>query len=70
MATEQLDDAPLVDASVCAASQGIKKPTFYKMVKAGLIPAYKVGVKQRGLRFSITEVRQALKALAQQAVKS
>lgn len=61
METEQTHDAHLVEADACAAAQGVSKSTFYKMVAAGLIPSYKVGVKGRGLRFSIAEVRQALR---------
>jgi excisionase family DNA binding protein len=61
MEPEQIGDEPLVKAEVCASAQGMPKATFYKMVKAGRIPTYKVGVKGRGLRFSITEVRQALR---------
>jgi excisionase family DNA binding protein len=61
METEQVNDAPLTDADACAASLGVPRTTFYRMAKAGLIPSYKVGVKGRGLRFSIAEVRQALK---------
>jgi len=57
----QTDEAPLVDAGVCAAANGIPKATFYKMVQANRIPAYRVGAKGRGLRFSIPEVRQALR---------
>lgn len=61
MNTDQIHEAPLVDADACAAAQGMSRSTFYKMVQAGRIPSYKVGVKGRGLRFSIAEVRQALK---------
>lgn len=61
METEQIHAAPLVDADACAVAQGMSRSTFYKMVQAGQIPFYKVGVKGRGLRFSIAEVRQALR---------
>ena len=54
-------EAPLIDADACAAALGLPKATFYKMAKAGRVPAYKVGVKGRGVRFSLTEVRQALR---------
>jgi excisionase family DNA binding protein len=61
MDTDKSTDGVLVDADTCAAAQGLTKATFYRMVKAGLIPAYRIGVKQRGLRFSIPEVRAALR---------
>ncbi|ULA61734.1 MAG: Helix-turn-helix domain-containing protein [Nitrospira sp.] len=61
MNSDQIHEAPLVDADACAAAQGMTRSTFYKMVKAGRIPSYKVGVKGRGLRFSIAEVRRALR---------
>lgn len=61
METQQTSDGPLVDAGACAMALGLPKATFYKMCKAGRIPTYKVGVKGRGLRVSITEARQALR---------
>ena len=61
METEQLHEEPLVVADACAAAQGVSRSAFYKMVQAGRIPFYKVGVKGRGLRFSISEVRRALR---------
>ena len=61
MESDHVDGKFLVNAEVCAVAQGMPKATFYKMVKAGRIPSYKVGVKGRGLRFSIAEVREALR---------
>ncbi len=61
METEQVNKEPLVPIDACAAAQGLSRSTFYKMVQAGKVPFYKIGVKGRGLRFSIAEVRQALR---------
>jgi len=62
MQSEEISCSALVDADACAAAIGLPKATFYKMVKAKLIPAYRVGVKGRGLRVSIPEVLAALRA--------
>jgi len=61
MQTEEITNNALVDADACAAAIGLPKATFYRMVKAKLIPAYRVGVKGRGLRVSIPEVLAALR---------
>jgi excisionase family DNA binding protein len=50
----------LLSAREVAALTGIPQSSIYRMAKAGLIPAYKVGVKRRGLRFSSAELMGAL----------
>lgn len=61
MESKQFNDDPLVTANVCAVAQGLPKATFYRMVREGRIPSYRIGAKGRGLRFSIAEVRKALR---------
>jgi len=61
MQKEEVTDSRLVGVDTCAPALGLPKATFYRMLKAKLIPAYRVGVKQRGLRVSIPEVRAALR---------
>ncbi len=62
-------DATLVDAATAAAKLGQAKSSIYRMAQAGLIPSYAAGPRLRGRRFDLAEVREALKALAQQSVK-
>lgn len=59
----------LVDAATAAAKLGQAKSSIYRLAQAGLIPSYAAGPKLRGRRFDLVEVRDALKALAQQTVK-
>lgn len=59
----------LVDAATVAAKLGQAKSSIYRMAQSGLIPSYAAGPKLRGRRFDLTEVRDALKSLAQRAVK-
>jgi len=59
----------LVDAATVAAKLGQAKSSVYRLAQAGLIPAYAAGPRLRGLRFDLAEVREALRALAQQSVK-
>ncbi len=58
----------LVDAVTVAAHVGQAKSSIYRLAQAGLIPSYAAGPRLRGRRFSLVEVRAALKVLAQQAV--
>jgi len=59
----------LVNAATLAAKLGQAKSSIYRLAQAGLIPSYAAGPRLRGRRFDIVEVRDALKALAQQAMK-
>lgn len=58
----------LVDAATVAAKLGQAKSSIYRLAQAGLIPSYAAGPRLRGRRFDLAEVREALRALARQAV--
>ncbi len=58
-------DNTLVDAATVAAKLGQAKSSIYRMAQAGLIPSYAAGPRLRGRRFDLTEVRDALKRLAE-----
>lgn len=58
----------LVDAATVATHLGQAKSSIYRLSHAGLIPSYAAGLRLRGRRFDLAEVRAALKALAQQTV--
>lgn len=62
-------DNTLIDAATVARKLGQAKSSIYRMAQAGLIPSYAAGPRLRGRRFDLAEVREALKALAQQSVK-
>jgi excisionase family DNA binding protein len=51
----------LVSATVLERRGILRKGTAYRMVRAGLLPAYKCGVKGRGVRFKVSEVLEALR---------
>jgi predicted DNA-binding transcriptional regulator AlpA len=59
----------LVHAATVATKLGQAKSSIYRMAQAGIIPSYAAGPRLRGRRFDVAEVREALKALAQQTVK-
>jgi hypothetical protein len=65
-----MDTDTLVDAATIAAKLGQAKSSIYRLAQVGLIPSYAAGPRLRGRRFDLAEVRQALKVLAEQAVKS
>lgn len=60
----------LVTAAVLEESGILTKGTAYRMVRAGLLPAYKCGIKGRSVKFRIDEVLAALRrpAAAEKAV--
>ena len=62
-------DNTLIDAATVASKLGQAKTSIYRLAQAGLIPSYAAGPRLRGRRFDLVEVREALKALAQKAVK-
>jgi hypothetical protein len=62
-------ETDLVNATLLAAKLGQAKSSIYRLAKSGLIPSYAAGPRLRGRRFDLTEVREALKALAQEKVK-
>lgn len=51
----------LLSAAECASLLRISTGSLYKMAREGLVPCYRVGQQQRGLRFDVDEVREALK---------
>ena len=58
----------LVDAATVAAHLGQAKSSIYRLAQAGLIPSYAAGPRLRGRRFDLTEVKEALRVLAQQRI--
>jgi hypothetical protein len=65
-----MESTNLVDAATVAAHLGQAKSSIYRLAQVGLIPSYAAGPRLRGRRFDLVEVRAALKALAQQGVRS
>jgi predicted DNA-binding transcriptional regulator AlpA len=63
-----MDSNTLVDAATVAAKLGQAKSSIYRLAQAGLIPSYAAGPRLRGRRFDLTEVREALRVLAQSVV--
>jgi len=64
-----MDNDALVDAATVATKLGQAKSSIYRLCQAGLIPCYAAGPRLRGRRFDLSEVREALRALAQQTAK-
>ena len=63
-----MDTDTLVDAATVATKLGQAKSSIYRLAKAKIIISYAAGPKLRGRLFDLAEVREALRALAQQAV--
>jgi hypothetical protein len=55
------DRHSLVSADICARALDITRGCLYRMARQGLVPSYRVGVQQRGLRFDVEEVKAALR---------
>ncbi|TKB64000.1 MAG: hypothetical protein E8D47_12180 [Nitrospira sp.] len=51
----------LVSAAALEELGILKKGTAYKMLNAGLLTAYRVGAKGRGVRFRVEEVLSSLR---------
>jgi len=51
----------LVGAAVVARQLGMNRSSVYRMAKAGKIPSYAAGPKLSGIRFSLSELREALR---------
>lgn len=60
----QPDDEQLVTALELERTMRIPRVTTYRMVRASLLPYYRLGVGRRGLRFKPAEVLAALRASA------
>lgn len=59
----------LVTAAVLEERGILKRGTAYRMVKAGKIPHYVVGMRTRGIRFKIDEVLATLRRPSSHEVK-
>jgi len=46
----------------------LRRGTVFRMMRSGLLPAYRVGVKGRGVRFRVDEVLAALRRPAREEV--
>lgn len=64
-----MESKNLVDAATVAAHLGQAKSSIYRLAQRGIIPSFAAGPRLSGRRFDLAEVREALKSLAQQAVK-
>ncbi len=51
----------LVSAKEAANALGMGASSLYRLAKAGKVPSYAVGPQLSGVRFSIIEVKQALR---------
>lgn len=56
-----MNDEPLVSARALEEKGILSKGTAYRLAKHGLIPAFTVGAKGRGVRFRVSEVIEALR---------
>lgn len=52
---------PLVSAKEAAKAVGMGARSIYELARTGRIPSYAAGPKLTGIRFSITEVKEALR---------
>jgi predicted DNA-binding transcriptional regulator AlpA len=64
-----MDSTILVDAATVAAHLGQAKSSIYRLAQNGTIPSFAAGPRLSGRRFDLNEVKAALKALAQRAIK-
>jgi hypothetical protein len=53
-------DLELVSAADLDEKKILRRSTTYKMVRLGLLPYYVVGPSQKGIRFRVCEVLEAL----------
>ena len=60
-----MTDRQLVSADRCSRALGITAGCLYRMAREGLVPSYRIGSRQRGVRFDLDEVRAALRRDAQ-----
>ena len=56
-----MNERCLVGADRCSHALGITPGCLYRMAREGLVPSYRVGSRQRGVRFDLDEVRAALR---------
>ena len=60
-----MNDRCLVSADRCSRALGITTGCLYRMAREGLVPSYRVGSRQHGVRFDLDEVLAALRRDAQ-----
>lgn len=51
----------LVSVDEAARQLGMAKSSLYRLARAGLVPSYAAGPRLSGIRFSISEVKEALR---------
>jgi predicted DNA-binding transcriptional regulator AlpA len=56
----------LVDADTLAKKLGQATSSIYRLAKSGAIPSFKAGPRDRGLRFDLQEVKEALRRPAKE----
>ena len=56
-----METQALVDAATVATKLGQAKTSIYRLAKSGRIPSYAAGPRLRGLRFDLSEVKEALR---------
>jgi hypothetical protein len=56
-----MESGSLVDAATLALRLGQAKSSIYRLAKANVIPSYGAGPRLRGLRFDVSEAREALR---------
>ena len=56
-----MSDEKLVDAREAAKALGMGAGSLYKLARANKVPSYSVGPRLTGVRFSIAELRAALR---------
>ena len=58
---EQTTIEKLVTARVVAEAMGMAASQVYRLSRSGAIPSFSVGGRKSGVRFSLLEVREALR---------
>jgi len=58
---EQATIEKLVKARIVSEALGMAQSQVYRLARSGAIPSFSVGAKRGGVRFSLNEVRQALR---------
>lgn len=58
---KQVEIEKLVTARVVSEAMGMALSQVYRLSRSGAIPSFSVGEKLVGVRFSLHEVRQALR---------
>lgn len=56
-----MSEQSLVGVEEAARQMGIAKSSLYRMAARGLVPCYAIGPKLSGVRFSIPELKEALR---------